>query len=405
MNEFSGTVHGNVLQAGTIHGDVHIHGRAEQRLDPIALYYPYIHVRDDTWLKYAALYWPKLGRLLPNGYPARDSAVAVELDRELKWVLNIQPYFAAMKIGDDFLDLVVHHAEALRHRYGIQDVHDWQVDPDGGSSAGTSRDLNPRYSYVHLTKIRRDLVEAIVDAGLGHEVGGHGGDWLGLHPKLAGVYMCALTEEVAREERMHPVTDRALTHAALSGWTMERLAEVLLGSSHDTRPTAGDPIDRFVVAAFQTVVPANMASVPVEKIIEVRKRYRRELNGFREYVAAQLEAVTGLGDVRDVAVYRAHLDYEVERKISDKLDDLRDLLLDMGLEPATALATVKAPLDVRDTTTETSERGTLATRVVEVPQRLRDQTIRSSPVGYLFHLGERLSASALADQVTSAMQT
>ncbi|GDY32599.1 hypothetical protein GTS_42320 [Gandjariella thermophila] len=45
-------------------------------MDPIAVYYPYIHVRDDTWLKYAALYWPRLGRLRPPGYPVSDSLVA-----------------------------------------------------------------------------------------------------------------------------------------------------------------------------------------------------------------------------------------------------------------------------------------------------------------------------------------
>jgi hypothetical protein len=31
----------------------------------IALYYPYIHIRDDNWLKAAALYWPRIARLAP----------------------------------------------------------------------------------------------------------------------------------------------------------------------------------------------------------------------------------------------------------------------------------------------------------------------------------------------------
>jgi hypothetical protein len=51
-------------------------------VDPIALYYPYIHVRDEAWLKYAALYWPKMGRLRPPDYGTTDSPVAQMLKRE-----------------------------------------------------------------------------------------------------------------------------------------------------------------------------------------------------------------------------------------------------------------------------------------------------------------------------------
>ena len=35
----------------------------------IALYYPYTHVRDESWLKAAALYLPKLALLAPRDYP------------------------------------------------------------------------------------------------------------------------------------------------------------------------------------------------------------------------------------------------------------------------------------------------------------------------------------------------
>lgn len=41
-----------------------------------ALYFPYVHIRDDEWLKAAALYWPSVRRLVPHGYAKRDSATA-----------------------------------------------------------------------------------------------------------------------------------------------------------------------------------------------------------------------------------------------------------------------------------------------------------------------------------------
>jgi hypothetical protein len=32
------------------------------------LYYPYINFRSDSWLKVAALYWPKMARIVPVDY-------------------------------------------------------------------------------------------------------------------------------------------------------------------------------------------------------------------------------------------------------------------------------------------------------------------------------------------------
>jgi hypothetical protein len=42
----------------------------------IALYYPYSHVRDDAWLKAAALYLPKLALVAPRDYPFSFSRTA-----------------------------------------------------------------------------------------------------------------------------------------------------------------------------------------------------------------------------------------------------------------------------------------------------------------------------------------
>ena len=41
-----------------------------------ALYFPYVHIRDENWLKTVALYWPSVSRLVPDGYVMRDSPTA-----------------------------------------------------------------------------------------------------------------------------------------------------------------------------------------------------------------------------------------------------------------------------------------------------------------------------------------
>jgi hypothetical protein len=37
------------------------------------LYYPFIHFRDEGWLKLSSLYWDDVSRIVPRSYAPRDS--------------------------------------------------------------------------------------------------------------------------------------------------------------------------------------------------------------------------------------------------------------------------------------------------------------------------------------------
>ncbi|MFI9812194.1 hypothetical protein [Saccharothrix variisporea] len=124
-------------------------------MHPIALYYPYVHLRDERWLKCAALYWPRLARLRVGDYTPEDSPTARALAQELDWLLEVDPRRAAMSV-----------------------------------------------------------------------------------------------------EKLHPITDQPSAHAALSGWTLPKLTEVLLGDGF-TGPARSDALDLFVLTAFETLVPAD----------------------------------------------------------------------------------------------------------------------------------------------------
>ena len=197
---------------------------------PIALYYPYIHVRDEEWLKYAALYWPKMGRLRPPEYETSDSPTARVLRDELDWLVDVVP--VEDETSDLFLQLLAERAEELRQRYGLHRVEAWERQPETtfynisqvvpGNGEGSRGGLDPRPSYIHVFKADQRFIVAAEDAGLAEVVRGMGGDWIGMHPRLASVYTCALVDRIAERGRMHPVTDQVLPHTAVSGWTVER---------------------------------------------------------------------------------------------------------------------------------------------------------------------------------------
>jgi hypothetical protein len=135
-----------------------------------------------------------------------------------------------------------------------------------------------------------------------------------------------------------PVTDQGLPHAALSGWSVERLVAVLLGeplgSGGQTQP--GDVLDLYVHLAFETVVPANLATVPIDKIIEPK------LDGFRAHVTKHVEQLADLTTVTDLGVFLEYIRNDVERSVSRQLEELRERLRSVGLESVRALANVKS---------------------------------------------------------------
>jgi hypothetical protein len=142
------------------------------------LYFPFIHVRDDDWLKAAALYWLSVRRLVPRGYPKHDS-------------LTAQTFFDAAILRDeapdslidttawDLLRILRKNADLLIRDYSIARAYD---DWDGrvwGTHSEYERE--PQLGWIHVTKFPRQVVSYLSREGLAQ----HGRDessepWIGL---------------------------------------------------------------------------------------------------------------------------------------------------------------------------------------------------------------------------------
>src|SRR5882724_2926341 len=101
---------------------------------------------------------------------------------------------------------------------------------------------------------------------------------------MAGVYLAVLADVVARENRMTPLTDQALICASASGWTIEAMARILLDDETATIDDVTDYSQVFAVLAMQTVLPRDLADVPVDRVIEARRRLLPELMRYREFL-------------------------------------------------------------------------------------------------------------------------
>src|SRR3989304_1556073 len=139
----------------------------------IGLYFPYFHFPNDEWLKVSSLYWDKVYRIVPKNY-------RTDRDTEI-------------------------------------------VNPNAPPT------VDRRLAHIFHKKFDYELVGMLIKTGLAmHDDSTGHIDWIGMHPKLANVYMAALADMLANRTQTNPLTNEAINYFAVGGFTFERLAQVLL---------------------------------------------------------------------------------------------------------------------------------------------------------------------------------
>ncbi len=259
----------------------------------IGLYYPYIQFKDETWLKLTALYWDRMARIVPSGFPLADSD-GVRLLADTGFVIERPPRDDEMDaVAAEFERLIGRHADELAKRYSLMYRASWPLDSVTAATEPPSAD--PHLAYIYPTKMQPSLARTLVNAGLAEFGPSHPDIGLGLHPQLANVYMLTLARTAAKNTGYHPVTDETRNHVGMAACTLAALVEALLG-----KVEVASPIDRRSEAeslllnmAFTAVMPVNLEHVPMEKIIEVRNTWSTERWQFQEGLKTILN---GLGE-------------------------------------------------------------------------------------------------------------
>jgi len=310
----------------------------------IGLYYPYIHFKDEGWLKTMALYWDGVKRIVPTDLEKECASRDSETVRELVHsglIENVPPQPKDEgPVRDPFLAFLTGKAAQLRTRYRVENRNRWAEDPVTAKWTPTGGDK--RLAYVYVDKMWPSLRNALVETGLA-EVGGPLEDkWIGMHPRLADVYMTALAEQMTSGSAWSPITDETLDQLAVSGFSIERLSRALLEDASLASEEPGPQEARAALAnyCFETVIPQGVASVPVKKIIELRQAHRGELNAFQRSLDGFRRETDDLGGIDNPAALTEHLRVHYDKTIAPSIKEVRKAFRLMNLGTATSIVNV-----------------------------------------------------------------
>jgi hypothetical protein len=228
-----------------------------------------------------------------------------------------------------------------------------------------------------------------------------------MHPQLAWIYKCRLTEELARRNNLVATTDQMSAHAVMSG-PLELGVSTRTGT-HE-RSTIADTLGLLSIAA---VVPRGIDDVPVEKIVEVRRRFGGQFDRWREYIdAVGADLAEQLGTVESPIVLNAYLSDAVARYAKAPLEDLRRGLVDVGLDGADSAVNSKfeLPAGLAATALLAQPQLAMAGGVALGAMRLRRATsskaraVRTAPSAYLLSVQETFEPKTWLSRVIGAVR-
>lgn len=371
-----------------------------------ALYYPFIHFKDDRWVKLAALYWDKVARIVPYTYPTDDSETVKALSACID---TARPDWAPADFAQTFVDFIDQYGPKLREKYALELRDHWPVvgEKERPPRAGGASGSDLRLGYVFHEKITDELYRALNGSGLA-STDSRGDSWIGMHPRLAWVYMTALAEQIAANHGLRPLTDETLDHLALSSLAPERLAQALLGdvSLVDTQPTPQEIESTLVSVAFRAVIPTNLAELDPAKILAYRDKYPQERAAFQQAAADLLKGSDWLESIGDPATLEERLRDEYDKHWRPRLTELREKMDDCGIDAVLGCFNVKAvlPAGIAGALAGLALNPVAAGAAglaIGVMTTLRDKrkevlgALRASPVSYLYRIEQDLAPKDL----------
>lgn len=384
------------------------------------LYYPFIHFRDEAWLKLSALYWDDVTRIVPRGYTPRDSREVRRLE-DAGVLKRVDPSSYERPVAELFKVLLDRYASKLVRRYDISQRDGWPANPER-FGVKTGRVSSSSLAFIHCSKLEPALLEQLLRRGLA--VPSHDRRWLGMHPSIVSAYMIALAGEISRRRGLQPISDNVTHLSGITSCTVEDLARALVGDVNlskkrahaaELTPKRGRKppevtAERVAFVTLRTVLPGRLDGVSAKRILELRAQHggaRQAFHGYVETVRAQLASA----DIAEPEALDEHIRLEYERRLKPELAELSRGLRSLGV--GTFLGTfgvaVALPLGSLLGASPSAAAAAVAGAslgVAALSHRQRDSArslVKASPASFLF-VTEKLRPHTLAERVGESLR-
>ena len=322
-----------------------------------ALYYPYIHIRDENWLKGTILSFQQVRRMVPHSFTVKDQAISHAYSKlegpagKLLESLEVEgpEILATQEWLRGKMEARIDDLKALRYT-----EDDAPAELEGG----------PEAFEMHAGKfLDHKLLEFLLSQGLGwysrEPSEPDSSNWITMHPKVGAAMMSVLALTVARVKGLSVVTPSRQAHHELLAGREEEVFEKLL--EVPLPPASGQQANVTVEELSQVVITMgfDLTRLTPQQICELLKegkdlrKFRAAVAGFAGRIPPGLDGAEREKRLRKEA--QAVLDewhdytkklpaFAKESLVDAALDKVPDQMIELGLSAGIATAATLAAL-------------------------------------------------------------
>lgn len=279
-----------------------------------ALYYPYIHIQNENWLKLALLYFDGIRRIVPQYADLHDSPVVREVvDRGLLEKTFPESYREAAenKFREDFLPLL--EQEKTEASMVLE------------QATQTFSKNRVSTSFLHLEKMTHKLCMHLEALGLARK----DGDWLEVDSNVAGSYMMCLATVMSSKIQAPLVTDTPEYKGLGEYLSFGQIPKKASEEPHSILFQLGIDFPDF----------QSLEDVPISRILHFHEHHRDERRRFRQTIEAIMKAAN---ESNDPIALEDRLS-EQRGEIESALRDHRRTLDELNVRFLGSLLSVSAP--------------------------------------------------------------
>jgi len=250
--------------------------------DRYALYYPYIHIRDENWLKGTLLAFQQVRRILPNQFTVKDGAIT-------KAYAQLQGPAGAL-LEPVFVVAPEIQTTQTWLRTRISERLDEIIDRYAEDKVPVNLQGGPEAFQMHVGKILdQELLELLKSRHLAWHSREPGEpdsyNWITMHPKLGSAMMSVLALAVARLKGLSVVTPSGATHLELLANQENQVFEKLLDVPVPIGNAVSPEVTVEELAHVIITIGFDLTRLTPQQICELLNQ-GKDLRSFRNTVAS-----------------------------------------------------------------------------------------------------------------------
>jgi len=342
-----------------------------------ALYYPHINFHDHNWLKYAALYYDGVDRIVPSNdlieevefiERINDSATS----QETLFVRNINPENYVDEIAYDFL------------QYAREELCD--KEKRDRIYKNLSHFVSPEETYhIHIKKMGRELLDELPNLNIPiKKYSFESEEWIEFDSVTGAMYMSRLANCIATRKSLPVVSDDPNFQTIVREAQKERIISEDIGET-------------LASMVIQSVVPKNIGRIPVNKIIEFRNKYKDERHQF--YININ-DLVKDLYKIEDEQSLKDALHFR-KSHIDRATKDIEGIFTSLKIDSTLVIMALSVPSFASGLGWVVAGAGVVAIAAGKLALKGIEygKTKRNSPYSYVLTLKNQLDKETLAESI------